>query len=176
MQHCIEMQIENVIIRPLFLEEIESLRVWRNNPENTKYLKQIPYITPEMQQNWYENDLLDQDCMTFAIVETSKLNRIVGSLAIYDFKQDQAEVGKILVGDPEAHGISVGTNAFKAAVKVAFDVLEKEKVVLHVFSDNIPAVKSYKKAGFVIEDEHVTDGKNEYLMSINKSERGEVHA
>ena len=176
MKHCIEMQIENVIIRPLFLEEIESLRVWRNNPENTKYLKQIPYITPEMQQNWYENDLLDQDCMTFAIIETSKLNRIVGSLAIYDFKPDQVEVGKILVGDPEAHGISVGTNAFMAAIKVAFDVLEKEKVVLHVFSDNIPAVKSYKKAGFVIEDEHVTDGKNEYLMSINKSERGEAHA
>jgi len=176
MKHCIKMQIENVLIRPLFLEEIESLRSWRNNSENTKYLKQIPYITSEMQLKWYENDLMDQNCMTFAIIETEKLYRIVGSLAIYNFKQDQVEIGKILLGDSEAHGLSVGTNAFKAAVKVAFDVLGKGKVVLHVFSDNIPAVKSYKKAGFIIEEERVINGKNEYLMSTYKSERGELHA
>lgn len=176
MKHSIEMQIENVLIRPLYLEEIDKIRSWRNNSENTQYLRQIPYITPEMQLIWYENDLLDQDCMTFAIVETVNLNRIVGSFSIYDFKEDQVEIGRILVGDPEAHGRSIGANAFKAAVKVAFDVLQKEKVVLHVFSDNVPAVKSYIKAGFVIEDAHVTDEKIEYLMRVIKSERGEGHA
>ena len=176
MKHCIEMQIENVMIRPLLLEESELLRGWRNNPENAKYLRSIPFITPEMQLKWYEKDLLDDNCMTFAIIETGKLNRIVGSMSIYNFKQDQVEVGKILVGDPEAHGFLVGTNAFRAAVKVAFDVLQKEKVVLHVFSDNISAVKSYVKAGFKIEEKHVVDGKEEYIMSIDKSERGEEHA
>ena len=89
MKHCIEMQIENVMIRPLLLEEIELLRRWRNNPENSKYLRSIPFITPEMRWKWYEKDLLDDNCMTFAIIETGKLNRIVGSMSIYNFKQDQ---------------------------------------------------------------------------------------
>lgn len=42
----------NVKLRPLIREDIEALRIWRNDKEKTKYLRQIDYITPEMQQAW----------------------------------------------------------------------------------------------------------------------------
>ena len=168
MKHNYECKVENVLIRPLLFEEIEKIRKWRNDSNNTKYLKKIPFITSEMQKKWFLDDLLDENCMTFAIEETVQLRRLVGSMAIYNIKNDQVEVGKILVGDFEAHGKSVGTNAFKAAVKIAFDLLDKKKVILHVYANNVPAVKSYLRAGFSIEDEYIVENEKEYLMSIKK--------
>lgn len=160
------MTYKNVALKPISENELEYLRSWRNDPENTRYLRQIPYITPEMQKRWYETYLANADEMTFAIYETRELCRVVGSLSLYDFCDGEAEFGKILIGDSEAHGKSIGLNATVALLKIAFTSLKLNKVRLHVFKDNVPAVKVYEKAGFVTVDEHETNGMKELTMEI----------
>lgn len=166
MKHSYSITYKNVALKPISENELEYLRTWRNDPANTKYLRQIPYITPEMQLKWYESYLANEDEMTFAICETKQLGRVVGSLSLYDFDKGEAEFGKILIGDCEAHGKSIGLHATVAVLKIAFKALKLTKVRLHVFSDNIPAVKVYAKAGFVVVDEHETNGMKELTMEI----------
>lgn len=170
MKHTHEIDFENVHLRPLKEEDIESLRQWRNDPSNTLYLNKIPYITPEMQKKWFEKYLVNDDEMCFAVVENKKLNRLVGSLSLYRFQSDECFFGKILIGDAEAHSRKIGLNATIAATRIAFDQLQKKCVKLFVFADHQVACKVYSKAGFRVIDEHENNcGRKEFTMSIEKN-------
>lgn len=83
---------------------MEKLRTWRNDPLLNGFLCKIDKISIRDQVKWWENNCIDDTVATFAIDEVGSLNRLVGSVAVYDIKGDTAEVGKILVGDPEAKG------------------------------------------------------------------------
>lgn len=157
MNHSYSAVFDNVELRPLKKEDIEFLRNWRNNSDNAKYLSKLPFITPEMQEKWFESYLLNNDELVFAIIENDKLNRIVGSLSLYNFGEINVEFGKFLIGDIEAHGRNIGYNALTAVKKIVFDQLNKKNIKLHVFKDNIPAVKVYIKAGFKIVSEYTAE-------------------
>ena len=73
MIHEFRYEYKNVILRPLNKNDIEQLRGWRNNPDNTCYLKQIPYITPQMQIDWYKRYQNDNDEICFAIIENKDI-------------------------------------------------------------------------------------------------------
>ena len=134
MKHSYQIDYENVKLRPLIKDDIENLRIWRNNPKNTLYLSKIPFITEEMQAAWFERYLSNEDELCFAIVESRVLNRMVGSLSLHDFSEDSCFLGKILIGDDEAHGRKVGLNASIAATKIAFERLNMKSVILQVFA------------------------------------------
>lgn len=168
MRHDLAKKYKNVYIRQVEREDIEMLRKWRNNPINTRYLRKLPYITKEMQIDWYKGYLNSKDEMMFAIEETEELRRVVGSLALYNFKEEQTEVGKLLIGDIEAHGRGIGVNSLKAVLGLVFHELKKERVVLHVYSRNLAAVRIYKKVGFEILEKHLNNGMEELTMNINK--------
>lgn len=107
-----------------------------------------------MQSAWFEKYLKNQDEITFAIVETGKLNRIIGSLALYDFTEDSAEIGKIQIGDPEAHGCGYGSMSIALALGIAFSELGRKRVTASVNQSNIPSYKSFLKVGFTVIGEH----------------------
>ena len=151
MEHNYSTKYKNIVLRPLEKRDIEKLRIWRNDKKNTKFLRQIPYITEESQNKWFENYLENEDEICFAIEECQELNRLVGSLSLYNFNGNVAEFGKILIGDIEAHGRKIGYNATKTVLKIAFDVLKLKKVILEVYEDNLAAKKIYEKAGFVYQ-------------------------
>ena len=148
MNHAYTATRANVRIRPLHHEDIESLRQWRNDPANCRWLRPIPHITREGQERWWESYLADEDCLAFAIVEDGDLHRLVGSLSLYGFGDGSCEFGRLLVGDPDAHGRGVGLNAVLAAFEVAFFQLGIELLRLRVFEANEPAVRVYERAGF----------------------------
>lgn len=166
MRHDFLISYKNVKLRPLELFDIESLRIWRNNPDNTEYLTKIPFITKEMQLAWYRKYLDNLDEICFAIEEIDELKRLVGSLSLYCLHNDYCFLGRILIGEDSAHGKGVGTNATIAAANFAFDKLKVNEVRLCVFSDNIVGYKVYQRAGFRVVDVHLNEiGKEEYTMS-----------
>lgn len=167
MRHGYRRKYENVEIRQLEVADLEFLRKWRNDPVNTKYLRQIPYITPEIQSKWFYSYLEDKNEMAFAIQEVEKIQQLVGSMSLYNINCGQAEIGKILIGNSNAHGLGVCINALKAVMDIARNDLELKTIYLRVYRDNIPAVKVYERAGFTIEEEHLADnGMLEYTMRI----------
>ena len=117
MEHNYCINYENVSLRPLYIDDVEQLRIWRNEPSNSIYLNKIPYITSEMQLDWYKRYLNNNDEICFAIVEKNELNRLVGSLSLYEFDGDECFFGKILIGDLEAHGKKLDLMLLKLLLK-----------------------------------------------------------
>ncbi len=176
MDHNYEAVFENVRIRPLVKDDIEKLRVWRNDASKTQFLRSIGEITPKMQEAWFENYLSNPDEITFAIDETERLNRIVGSVTLYNFNGSTAEVGKIQIGDSEANGCGIGRKSLVMAMWIGFQKLGLRKIVGSVHRENIAAHVNDMRVGFQIvgahsaptggiEDELEIDEKR--LMDIN---------
>ncbi len=154
MNHKYCAKYKNVKLRPLERNDIEQLRVWRNDYSKTKYLRKIELITPEKQLEWYESYLSNPDEIIFSIIETQQLKRIVGSIALYNFKDGQAEVGKIQIGDDNAHGMGIGKISLVMASLIGFQKLGLTKVVSSVHQNNIAAHKNNMKVGFRIVGNH----------------------
>lgn len=169
MNHNYSIKYNNILLRPLLASDVELLRKWRNDEKNSVYLRSIPFITPDMQKKWYEDYLNRNNEVFFAIEAVDLQNRVVGSLSLYDIDSNTCMFGKLLVGDEEAHGKKIGVSATIAAIKIAFDILDLDKVYLYVYANNAPALKAYKEAGFKMIDSHKDcDGNEEYTMAIER--------
>ena len=165
MEHSYNKKNKNILVRQIEKQDLELLRSWRNNPENCKYLTPIPHITEDAQKKWYMEYLKDKEQIIFAIEETEKLGRCVGSIALYNFKDSSVEVGKIMVGDPDAHGLHVALHALEAVMEVAVQHLGIKRFYLHVFKNNLPALITYKRVGFKKTSEEIKpNGEVEYRM------------
>lgn len=154
MKHNFSASYQNIALYPLRQKDIENLRVWRNDTIATRFLKPIGSITPEMQQKWFDEYLEDKNQIIFSIYETEKLNRMIGSVALYNFDQNSCEVGKIQIGDPQAHGKGIGRISLVMSMMVAFRKLGYEKIVASVHQENISAHKNDMKIGFRIVGKH----------------------
>lgn len=154
MKHNYTARYGNVLLRPLAEGDIENLRMWRNNTHQTRFLRPVGHITPEMQKQWFEKYLTNENELTFAIVETKDLKRMVGSVALYDFNGDVAEIGKIQIGDPEAGGRGLGRISLVMAMWIGFKRLGLKKIVASVHQENISAHKNDMQVGFKIVGTH----------------------
>lgn len=150
MRHGFVASYEHVRIRPLLQDDIELLRKWRNDASETAYLKPIGHVTEEMQQSWFKSVQDNPTEMTFAILETQRLKRVVGSLSLYDIEGDRAQIGKIRIGDREAHGRGIGRIALVMGLKIAFHELGLDTVWATVHQENTPARENDLRIGFRI--------------------------
>ena len=73
----------------------------------------------------------------------------IGYISLKGFRDGgtSAEVG-IAIMDATYRGRGLGTEALRQAADYAFSELELSLLVLTVFPDNEPAIRSYEKAGF----------------------------
>ncbi|MCM1188415.1 MAG: GNAT family N-acetyltransferase [bacterium] len=126
---------------------MELLRTWRNDKGLSKYLTPIPEITKEMQQQWYQNYLVDEDIIFFAVIDMEK-DQTIGTVALYHFEKEVCKVGKIVIGDATERGRNLGYRSLLLAMKVAIVKLSVQKFRLQVCEDNAAAYRIYEKAGF----------------------------
>lgn len=168
MNHNVVIEKDSIMLRQITIDDIEKLRIWRNNPNNCKYLSKIPYISDIMQRNWFFSYLNNPDSMMFAIVEKNSLKRIVGSVCLYNFHEKSVELGKLLIGDDEAHGKKIGYNTVLALVEYCFIKLDIKRIFLTVFEDNKVALKIYKDVGFKVVEKRLNNSMIEYLMEYIK--------
>lgn len=169
MQFSLEGQYQNVRLRPLAEQDIEALRIWRNDTDNSKYITSVGHITSAMQLSWYGRYLADTDCYIFAIDETKDLGRLVGSVSLYHFDGQKAEFGKIMIGDPQAHGRGLGRKSTVLTLHIGFAVFGLQAIYAVVHVDNVPALNVYEQAGFSIVGQEVSSmGFPEYQIRVDK--------
>lgn len=144
-EYCAE--TDRIKIRPLHECDIGYLRNWRNDNELSRFLRDITFITPEMQLDWYHKYEMDNDTVFFTVIEKGT-DKVVGSVAIYNFVGESCEVGKIVIGDASAHGKGIGYGSLILAMVVAIDKLGVKLIYLEVHEDNIAARTIYEKVGF----------------------------
>lgn len=165
MKHKIEYAHKNIKLAPILPNDIEQLRHWRNDESLTTHLSKINYITKERQHVWYQKDLENKDCYSFAIYETKELNAIIGSVALYHFNNKCAEFGRLFIGNIHARGNGYGYLVTDLCLQIAFNEFDLDEIIAYVYEENIAALSAYKKAGFKVIEK---DDKNELKIKITK--------
>lgn len=157
MKHNMTASYKNILLRPLYADDLESLRQWRNDRDLSRFLSPLPEITPESQCEWYERELMARNSYTFVIEETDELKQIVGSVALYGVDGKTAEFGRFLLCK-EAQGKNIGFIANTLVLYIGFEVLGLDKVTGCVHQENNAAIITYLKSGFTICGNHPFEG------------------
>lgn len=165
MRHEYSSAYGRVILRPLKLEDAETLRVLRN--QNRDKFVSTAEITAEAQSAWYSRYLERAGDYMFSVYD-QRSSQWVGAVGIYDVdvKTGLAEFGRLLIGREFIPERGLGTDATRAACKFAFDQLGLKELRLEVYHNNVPALVTYLKSGFLpYALEAVEDGRRLVHMS-----------
>ena len=142
---------EKVFLRNIEAKDTDNILKWRNSDAvRQKFLDQN-YFTRESHMKWLREKVETGKTAQF-IIYVKQENFPVGSVFLrdIDYNNRKAEYG-IFIGEESARGRGVGTDAAKLIIKYGFEALKLHKIFLRVLADNVNAVKSYKKAGFIQE-------------------------
>jgi len=99
-----------------------------------------------------EKENEDRSNSFFFSIHTLEDERLIGFVDLGDIHWTHGEgwVG-IGIGRRSDWGRGYGTDAMRLMLRFAFDELNLHRVTLGVFSYNLRAIRSYEKAGFVME-------------------------
>jgi RimJ/RimL family protein N-acetyltransferase len=132
-------------MRPITLDDIEYLRVWKNLNKEYFFFKEE--ITKEDQLNWYNRFILFPDNYMF-IIENE--NEKIGCIGVRLF-QGFADVYNVILGNNIYKGKHVMTNAIEAIIALCSLIYKDIPICVRVLNNN-PAIQWYQKIGFSLSD------------------------
>lgn len=137
-------------------EELAKLyKRWDRNSLFTRLLDDQPRIpfSEKKIKEWLEKDLekLIPEEFLFSIFALDS-QKVIGFIVLgpLEWNHGNSWVG-IGIGEPDYWGKGYGTEAMQLALRYAFTELNLHRVSLDVFGYNRRAIRSYEKAGFVLE-------------------------
>ena len=134
-----------IVLNRLTHDNIELVRNWRNDSKISQYMEFQEYITPEMQEKWFQK--IDNDNNYFFIIEYE--GRKVGLVNIKDIDYEQKTgEGGIFIYDDEYLNSDVSFRASLCNSDFFFETLNLERITAHILSDNKRAVKYNLMLGF----------------------------
>ena len=136
-----------VSLRPMEAGDTPLIVKWRNNPRVRANFVYREIFTPETHERWIREHIEGARDVVQWIVRLA--DRPVGSVYFRDIDRQtgRAEYG-IFLGEDDAVGRGIGNTAIELALRCAAEELGLKHIVLRVFSDNVPAIRSYEHAGF----------------------------
>lgn len=140
-----------IYLRLMMREDTDLIVAWRNSDAvRRNFIYQEPF-TREGHENWVRN-MVETGRVVQMIICDIDTDRPLGSVYIRDIDRhhSKAEYG-VFIGEADARGRGVGTAAAKLMLRYCFEEQGLHRVYLRVLSDNLPAVRSYEKAGFLRE-------------------------
>ena len=131
--------------------DTENIIKWRNKDFVRRNFIFQELFTKEIHEKWLKTKVDTGEVVQFIIYQLED-NIPVGSVYLRDIdrRNEKAEYG-IFIGEENALGKGIGSEAAKLILEYAFDHLKLHKVMLRVFAHNIRAIQSYKNANFVEE-------------------------
>ena len=102
-------------------------------------------------ERYFQLRMLAPDALAYCIVELPDW-RLIGFTTFSSLDGDNGSVMfHITIGERDAWGRGLGTEATELMLEHAFERLGLHRVGLSVFSYNVRAIRAYEKAGFRIE-------------------------
>lgn len=143
---------DRLIIRPLSINDKESIFVYRSDPETSKYLSLIPKTVNDVEEfikkssnvinvpgTWFQLVIIEQ-----------QNNQVIGDIGIHfldtDPKSDQVEIGYTI--DRKYRGQGYATEALSLIINYLFSNLNKHRMTASINPINVPSIKLIERLGF----------------------------
>jgi len=133
-------------------EDLSAVVRWYRDPELARLTRyQTRPMTHAEIERFFQVRMLAADALAYSIVELPQW-RLIGFTTFSSLDPDNASVlFHITIGEHDAWGRGLGTEATELMVRHAFEGLLLHRVGLTVFSYNVRAIRAYEKAGFRVE-------------------------
>jgi len=143
---------ENIYLRAYEeTSDLDLLHFGKNNSEVRDTLFLFSPMTKNQVAEEMNNSIKIKENQLFTICESSSDIPIgVTGLFRIDFIS-RAAIFFIAIYNPEFWSKGYGKEATKLLLKYSFDILNLNRIQLHVAKSNVKGVKAYEKAGFKIE-------------------------
>jgi RimJ/RimL family protein N-acetyltransferase len=143
-----------------------SFQSWlAGNPDLRALIDDHRVPTLEDQQRWFER-VRQPDRKFFSLV-TVPSGELIGNAGFVDIDASAGTATlRITIGHPDALGKGLGSEAVELLTEYAFSVVRWKLLTLKVLKDNVRAVRTYEKAGFVKTGEDLQDGKTICTMTL----------
>jgi RimJ/RimL family protein N-acetyltransferase len=141
-----------VMLRRPLPNDLPSVVRWYRDPEVARLTRyQTRQMTQAEVERFFDVRMLAPDALAYSIVELGS-GRLIGFTTFSALDGDNGSVMfHITIGERDAWGRGLGTEATQLMLQLAFERLGLHRVGLAVFSYNTRAIRAYEKAGFRIE-------------------------
>lgn len=184
LNECISYKHDNLYIRLIEKNDLETIRQHRNDMTTWVNLTDINLIYKEQQEVWYQSLILDKSKRYFMVDSWTDRNEgypvftkeCIGIIRIdeIDYINRSVRVGCDIFKMYRNKGF--GKKVMELVTKYCFDFLNSHRLWLLVADFNLPAIEIYKNAGFKMEGKQFSaiyrEGKyHDYIMMSNISKR-----
>lgn len=145
---------KRIRLRAVEREDIAKFHEYVNDPEVTRSLALYLPMSLADEEHWFENlGKRDPNEKPLAIeMRKGKGWTLIGNCGVFaiDWTNRSAELG-IMIGEKSEWNKGYGAEAMSLLLRHGFETLNLNRLFLRVYSENVRAVRSYEKAGFVLE-------------------------
>lgn len=137
-----------IALRALERSDAPSILPWVNDQQIIQHLLIHRPTNLAAEEAFIDGLSRSEHDVVFGIAERES-GRLVGVCGLHriDTKNRNAEFG-IFIGEADARGKGLGSEATALIVKYAFDTLNLHRIWLRVYEDNKAAIRAYEKVGF----------------------------
>lgn len=145
---------KRIRLRAVEREDVKKFHEWVNDPEVTQGLQMYLPMSMVDEENWFERvSKGDPKEKPLAIeIRKGKNWKMIGNCGVFGISSTNrsAELG-IMIGAKEEWNRGYGAEAMTLLLRHCFETLNLNRACLRVYEENVRAVRSYEKAGFVLE-------------------------
>ena len=143
---------QTVALRRPQPEDLSAVVRWYRDPELARLTRyQTRPMTHAEIERFFQVRMLSPDALAYSIAELPQW-RLIGFTTFSSLDPDNGSVlFHITIGERDAWGRGLGTEATELMLAHAFERLALHRVGLTVFSYNVRAIRAYEKAGFHVE-------------------------
>ena len=135
-----------IILKPFLIDDWTYLQKWiKNEAELIQFSGPIFKFPIDREQI---KNYLSVPKRTVFKIEIE--NRTIGIAEISDIDKNTAKLARILIGEEAMRGKGLGTKLIHQLNNYAFNKLNKNLIILNVYTWNIGAIKCYTKVGYSI--------------------------
>ncbi|CAA0149123.1 Acetyltransferase (GNAT) domain protein [Tenacibaculum maritimum] len=144
----------------------EKIMSWFSNTDLMKYYTNSKKaITKDILIDSIKKGKAQKNNFTYFIVHSDS-NSIIGTIKIGPINSAHKTSDLVaLIGERGDFGKGIGTEAIELGVKLAFEILDIRKLFGGMYASNIPSIKAYTRAGWIVEGvlkgHYINEGKNE---------------
>ncbi len=145
------MEGRHIVLAPVTVADAPQLFAWINDRDLVRLHGPFKAVDAASHEQWMHQACADGGRTVMAIRENAG-NRLIGLLQLVNAHDVHKSIElRIRIGAPGDRGKGLGREAVDLACRHAIETLGMQRVFLHVFADNAPAIAAYEAAGFVTE-------------------------